>query len=162
MAAVPFPPCLLSRFWRLFIGPAGIALMIEFYPAIKMAHVTFVILSGTVFLVRGIAIQAGGAWAMTAPLRYFSYSVDTLLLIAAVLLLTILPSALYANGWLTVKLSLLVLYVLLGTFALKRGRTARIRSLCFGAALLIYVCMYMVARTHDPLGPVHYLQRAIT
>ena len=136
--------------------------MIEYYPVIKMAHVTFVILSGAIFLVRGIAIQAGGTWAMAAPFRYFSYSVDTLLLIAAVLLLTILPSALYANGWLTVKLSLLVLYVLLGTFALKRGRTARVRLICFVSALLIYVCMYMVARTHDPLGPVHYLQRVIT
>ena len=99
---------------------------------------------------------------MVAPLRYLSYGVDTLLLTAAFLLLTVLPPALYANGWLTVKLSLLVAYVLLGTFALKRGRTHRVRSICFLLSLLIYGCMFMIARTHDPLGPVYYFQRLFT
>ena len=60
---------------------------------------------------------------MAAPPRYLSYSIDSVLLTAALMLVTILPHAMYANGWLTVKLVLLVVYVVLGSFALKRGRT---------------------------------------
>jgi uncharacterized membrane protein SirB2 len=62
--------------------------------------------------------------------------------------------AVFANGWLWVKLALLVVYVGLGTFALKRGRTAKIRLISFVSALFVFACMYVIARTHDPLGPV--------
>lgn len=137
-------------------------LMTEFYPNIKLVHVAAVIASGTLFLLRGVVQQTGGKWAMSAPLRYLSYSIDTVLLAAAIMLLTILPAALYVNGWLTLKIGLLVVYVLLGSFALKRGRSSRVRLHCFVAALFVYACMFMIARTHDPLGPFTYLQRLLT
>ena len=65
---------------------------------------------------------------------------------------SILPSALFANGWLTAKLVLLVGYVGLGTFALKRGRTPRVRTACYLLALATYASMFTIARTHHPLG----------
>lgn len=132
--------------------------MIEFYPDIKLVHVAAVLASGFLFLFRGTVLQAGGQWAMAAPLRYLSYSIDTVLLTAAFMLLTILPSALYANGWLTVKVALLVVYVVLGSYALKRGRTPRTRAICFVAALAVYACMLAIARLHHPLGPVLWLR----
>lgn len=131
--------------------------MIEFYPQIKAVHVAAVITSGSLFLLRGLAVQGGGQWAMSAPLRYLSYAIDTMLLTAALMLLTILPAAIYANGWLTVKLSLLVAYVGLGTFALRRGRSRRSRLACFAGALAVYAGMLLIARTHDPLGPFRLL-----
>jgi uncharacterized membrane protein SirB2 len=133
--------------------------MIEFYPQIKMTHIAAVVASGSLFLLRGLVLQAGdrGRWAMAAPVRYLSYGIDTVLLTAALMLVTILPAAIYANGWLAVKLLLLVVYIGLGTFALKRGRTQRSRLACFAAALAVYVLMLVVARTHDPLGPVRLL-----
>ena len=133
--------------------------MIEFYPQIKMVHIAAVVASGTLFLLRGVVLQAGeqGRWAMAAPLRYLSYSVDTVLLTAALMLVTILPAAIYANGWLAAKLLLLVAYIGLGTFALKRGRTRRMRLACFAGALAVYGMMLAIARTHDPLGPFRLL-----
>ena len=133
--------------------------MIEFYPQIKLVHVVAVVASGSLFLLRGLVLQAGarGRWAMSAPLRYLSYSVDTVLLTAALMLVTILPAAIYTNGWLAAKLSLLVVYIGLGTFALKRGRTRRTRLACFVAALAVYGAMLAIARTHDPLGPLRML-----
>lgn len=131
--------------------------MIDFYPGIKAVHIGAVVISGSVFLLRGLAVQGGGQWAMDARLRYLSYGIDTLLLTAALMLLAILPAAIYANGWLTVKLSLLVAYVGLGTFALRRGRTRRTRLACFVGALVVYGSMLAVARTHDPLGPIRVL-----
>ena len=127
--------------------------MIEFYAQIKWLHVAMVLSSGSLFLLRGLLVQAGRPnWAMAAPLRYLSYSVDTTLLTAALMLLTILPHAVFANGWLWVKLSLLPVYVVLGSLALKRGRDQKMRRVCYVAALLGYGFMISVARAHQPLG----------
>jgi uncharacterized membrane protein SirB2 len=132
--------------------------MIEFYPQIKLLHVGAVFASGSLFLLRGLAVQAGAAWGMATTVRYLSYGIDILLLTAALLLLALLPAPVFANGWLWAKIALLVVYVGLGTFALKRGRTSRIRLICFVAALCVFACMYAIARTHDPLGPIRMLQ----
>jgi uncharacterized membrane protein SirB2 len=131
--------------------------MLEFYPAIKLVHVTAVLASGTLFLLRGTAVNWSGTWGMIAPIRYLSYTIDIVLLAAALLLLAILPPAVYGNGWLALKLTLLVVYIVLGTLALKRGRTATIRRGCFFAAVAVYIYMFFIARTHDPLGPVRSL-----
>ncbi len=126
--------------------------MIEFYVPIKSVHVAAVLASGGLFTLRGLLVLGGHVWAMSAPLRYLSYSIDTVLLTAALMLATMLPGAVFANGWLAVKLTLLVLYVLLGSFALKRGRSRHMRMVCFVAAITVYAFMYSVARTHQPLG----------
>jgi uncharacterized membrane protein SirB2 len=126
--------------------------MFEFYPQIKAFHVGFVFASVSLFALRGLLSLAGIRWVMAAPMRYLSYAIDTALLTSALMLLTILPGAVFANHWLTVKLSLLVVYVVLGSFALKRGRTRRIRAICYLAALVVIVMVYGIARQHHPLG----------
>jgi uncharacterized membrane protein SirB2 len=47
---------------------------------------------------------------------------------------------------------LLVVYVALGTFALRRGRTPRVRGACYLAALAVYLFIISVARAHSPWG----------
>jgi uncharacterized membrane protein SirB2 len=131
--------------------------MIEFYPQIKLVHVAAVLLSGGLFLLRGLAVQGGLRVGMVAPVRFLSYGIDIVLLSAALMLVAVLPAAVFANGWLWTKLGLLVVYVGFGTFALKRGRTPRMRLACFIAALLVYAGMYTIARAHHPLGIVRQL-----
>jgi len=127
--------------------------LMAFYPQIKWVHVAAVSASGSLFALRGALVQAGRpGWAMAAPLRYASYTIDTVLLTAALMLLTMLPAAMFANGWLTTKLLLVVVYVLLGTFALKRGRTPRGRGICYLAALLAFATIIGIALAHHPLG----------
>ena len=127
--------------------------LMAFYPQIKWVHIAAVSASGTLFAMRGALVQAGRPrWAMVAPLRYLSYTIDTVLLTAALMLLTILPAALFANGWLMVKVALVVLYVVLGTFALRRGRTPRMRAACYLAALLVFVTIIGIAIAHHPMG----------
>lgn len=131
--------------------------MIAFYLQIKLVHILAVLASGGLFALRGAALLAGQRWAMAAPLRYLSYCIDTVLLTAALMLLTILPRGMFANGWLALKLVLLVVYVVLGSLALKRARSDRARRIAYGAALLTYLYMLGVARTHHPLGWLHWL-----
>lgn len=127
--------------------------MIEFYPQVRLVHITAVLVSGTLFLLRGSGVLAGARWPMALPVRLASYTIDTVLLTAALMLVTMLPSAVFANGWLATKLVLLVVYIGLGTFALKRGRTPRVRATCYVLALAVFAAMLAIARAHHPLGP---------
>ena len=124
----------------------------EFYLQVKWVHIAAVIASGALFAMRGIAVQFGATWAMAAPLRYLSYTIDSVLLTAAVMLVSIVRQYPFVHAWLTVKVCLLVAYVVLGTFALKRGRTRRTRVVCFVAALAVYGFIASVAVEHHPLG----------
>lgn len=126
--------------------------MIEFYLQIKSVHVAMVIASGGLFALRGAAVLGGARWAMAAPLRYLSYSIDTTLLTAALMLLTALKLNPFVAPWLAVKLTLLVVYVVLGSLALKRARSRRARAVFYVAALATFGFMYFVARAHHPLG----------
>ena len=126
--------------------------MIEFYPQIRHVHILAVILSGSLFALRGLGALAGARWPHAALLRYLSYTIDTTLLTAALMLVTILPGAMFANGWLAVKLVLVVVYVVLGVLAMKRARTRGIRVGCYVAALLVFVAIFGIARMHQPLG----------
>lgn len=132
--------------------------MIEFYPQIKSMHVAMVLASGGLFFLRGLLAWSGRVRiARHALLRYASYAIDTMLLTAAMMLLTFLPREMFANGWLLAKLLLLPCYVVLGVFAL-RDRGAGPNRACFIAAALVYAAMLGIARAHHPLGPLVLLQ----
>ena len=60
-------------------------------------------------------------------LRYLPHAVDTVLLTTALMLTTVIHQYPFSTGWLTAKVVLLVAYIVLGSIALKRGRTRRIR-----------------------------------
>ncbi len=122
-----------------------------------MLHVIAVLCSGGLFFVRGLMVLNNRKAAMAAPVRYLSYSIDTVLLVAALLLVAMLPAGIFANGWLLEKIVLLVVYIVLGSFALKRARDKKSQAACFIAAVSVYAFMYSVARAHHPLGVFHTL-----
>jgi uncharacterized membrane protein SirB2 len=130
--------------------------MLEFYQPVKWAHLLAVMCSGSLFFARGIGVLTGQHWPMHALARYLSYTIDTLLLSAALILVGMLPHAVFASGWLTVKLALVVVYVVLGSFALRRARSQHLRVLCFCTAALTFAAIIMIARTHDPLGALRW------
>jgi uncharacterized membrane protein SirB2 len=131
--------------------------MLEFYPQIRLFHISCVLISGSLFCLRGLLMLAGSAHSNHVMLRWLSYAIDTALLGAALLLMTLLHQYPIQQNWLTAKLLLIVVYVVLGVFALRRGRTYRVRAGCFAAAVLVYLFVISVARTHDPLGVLRAL-----
>ena len=126
--------------------------MIEFYPQIKQFHILLALLSGAIFALRGAFALAGMRWPQALPVKWLSYTIDTCLLTAALMLLTILPWAMFGNGWLLTKIVLIVVYVVLGVFAMRPGRRQRTRALCYAVALLVFATIYGIARAHQPLG----------
>jgi uncharacterized membrane protein SirB2 len=133
-------------------------MMDAFYPEIRNVHIAAVTLSGGLFLVRAVAGNLFGAsWTMAAPIRYMSYTIDSILLTAALMLMTIVQQFPFVHAWLTVKVLLLVAYIVLGSFALKRAKTRRDRLFFSGAAVGVFAFIVGVARTHNPLGLISLL-----
>jgi uncharacterized membrane protein SirB2 len=126
--------------------------VIEFYPQIKFVHVAAVILSGGLFMLRGMLMLLRSRWTNHPALRWLSYAIDTTLLTAALMLVTILHQYPFVQAWLTAKVLLLVVYIVLGTFALKRGRTRRTQVACYFAALFTFAFIVTIARAHDAWG----------
>ena len=126
--------------------------MNEFYSEIRVVHIAAAIASGSLFLLRGVALTAGSVWAIGTPLRILSYSIDTILLTAALMLMTIVQQSPFSDGWLTVKVVLLIVYLALGSLALNLMRPRAVRLGCFLTAILVYGFMISVARAHHPLG----------
>jgi len=131
--------------------------VITFYPDIKLVHIGAALTSGMLFALRGLGLSLGMRWPRVAPLRYLAYTVDTVLLTAAMMLLTILPAGLFANGWLIAKIGFVIAYVTLGVLAFRPGRARLPRVVLYAAALLCFLQIHGIARMHHPLGLLHLL-----
>lgn len=126
--------------------------MDEFYLPIRHVHIGAVALSGALFLVRTIGHNfLGATWPKALPLRILVWSVDTVLLTAALMLTTIVQQYPFVDGWLTMKVVLLVLYIMLGTWAFRAEKKST-RLWSMAAALAVFGFIITVARAHDPLG----------
>lgn len=126
--------------------------LVEFYPQIKAVHIACALASGSLFAIRGSAALWGAGWPLTLPVRWVSYAIDTTLLTAALMLLTILPWAMFGNGWLATKLILIVVYIFLANFALRGARSRNARIGFYFAALLTFSFIISIAVAHHPLG----------
>ena len=122
-------------------------------PLIKTVHMALVGASVLLFVLRGVATLAAARWPMNPAVRWTSVVIDTGLLLAGVSLWGMLGMPLTGQAWLGVKLLLLPVYVVLGTFALKRARSRAGKAVFFGLALLTVGFMVTVAVAHHPLGP---------
>ncbi|MDQ1342873.1 MAG: hypothetical protein QG571_1493 [Pseudomonadota bacterium] len=126
--------------------------MIEYYLLLRHAHIGCAILTIALFVLRGGLMLAESHWQRNIVLRYLPHVVDTVLLTTALMLTTVIHQYPFSTGWVTMKVVLLVVYIVLGSIALKRGRTKRIRKVALVAALLTIGFLVTVARTHHPLG----------
>ncbi len=121
------------------------------YMALKHSHITFAALSILFFTLRGY-------WMLTTPeklkrrwVRIAPHIIDTLLLVSAIALTITVSQYPLTHNWLTAKLIALIGYIVLGTIALKRGKTKGIRVLAFMLALLCVAYIVWVALHHTAL-----------
>ena len=126
--------------------------MAEWYLPILATHVSCAIMSLSFFMLRGIWMILDSTMLQRPLVRIAPHFIDTVLLISAVSLTLILEQYPFINGWLTAKLCALVLYILLGTIALKRGRTKSIRIGAFCASIIVFIFIVVVALSHEPVA----------
>jgi len=122
------------------------------YLGLKAAHIACAILSIAGFALRGILMLADSPLLATRFARVAPHVVDTLLLASALWLAALIGQYPFVEGWLTAKVLALIAYIVLGTVALKRGRTKTVRITAFALALAAVLYIVSVALTRDPLG----------
>ncbi len=84
-------------------------------------------------------------WVRIAP-----HAVDTLLLGSAIALAWQLGISPLSAPWLGAKVVALLVYIVIGAFALKYGRTKGVRLLAWLAAQAAFFYIASVAVTHNP------------
>ena len=122
------------------------------YLAIKHLHITCVALSGGGFFVRGLLMWRGSPLLAGRTARVLPHLVDTLLLTSALTLAVMSGQYPVQQDWLTAKVLGLLLYIGLGTLALKRGRSRAVRTGAWLAALAVFGYVVSVAMTKNPAG----------
>ncbi len=122
------------------------------YQALRYLHIGCALLSVSLFIVRGVLMLRVATWHDQRVWRWLPHVIDTVLLASAIALTMTIQQYPFVQTWLTVKICLLLVYIVLGSFALRRGRTRRIRICALIGAVLVVLFLFSVARTHDPLG----------
>ncbi|MDP2829358.1 MAG: SirB2 family protein [Sulfuricellaceae bacterium] len=122
------------------------------YAVLKLIHVSSVILSISLFILRGIWMLTDSSRLQQRWVRVMPHVIDATLLFSAILLTMSLQQYPGTHGWLSAKIVALLVYIGLGTIAIKRGKTKRARILAWLAAIGVFAYMVGVARTHQALS----------
>ena len=121
------------------------------YMMAKHLHLTAVALSILFFVFRFIWSQFDTQALSKKWVKILPHVIDTILLASAIWLCVMLSQYPFANAWLTFKLIGVVLYIVLGLFALKKAKSTVGRWAFFVAALAVLMATAMVAVTKQPL-----------
>jgi uncharacterized membrane protein SirB2 len=125
--------------------------MSDFYFPLRSVHMACAALSILGFVIRWIWMLRESPLLQKRVVQVVPHIVDTLLLLSAIGLVGVIgfgPNA----AWLSAKIAGLVVYVVLGVFALKRGRTKSARAVFGVLAIIVFAFIASVARMHNPLG----------
>jgi uncharacterized membrane protein SirB2 len=124
------------------------------YLAIKHLHITCAALSGSLFLLRGLWMLQSPAMLQRRWIRIAPHLIDTVLLASALIMVVWSGQYPFVQSWLGAKVIALLLYIALGSIALKRGKTRAARLTAFIAALAVFAYIAAVALTRQawPFG----------
>ncbi len=123
-----------------------------FYVTVKHLHIACVVLSITGFFLRGVLHMQNSALAGRRWLRILPHINDSILLAAALTLTVLIGKYPFVDAWLTAKVFGLIAYIILGTLALRAGRSPRVRVAAGVAAVAVFIWIVSVAFTKNPLG----------
>jgi uncharacterized membrane protein SirB2 len=124
----------------------------KMYQAIKNIHVTCVIVSLAGFTLRGWWMLVDHRLLKHRLTRILPHVVDTVLLGSAIALALMIEQYPLQAPWVTAKVVGLIVYILLGAVALKRGRTRAVRVAAFVAAVGVFSWIVSVALSKNAAG----------
>lgn len=115
------------------------------YLGAKFFHVSCVVLSGSLFALRGVWMLNGSPLLRERLVRVVPHVIDTCLLLSAGVLCVLTHQFPFVNTWLTLKLVLLLGYIMLGMYALHWGKTRAARRVYWCTALAVFALICLVA-----------------
>ena len=116
------------------------------FATLRAVHIVAVAASGLMFFMRGLWMIGRSPLLERRWVRVVPHVNDTVLLVAGAWMAVLLRQVPGVSTWLTAKLVALVIYVALGTVALRRRRIG-----AWLAALAVFFYIVAVALTHDAL-----------
>ncbi len=119
----------------------------EWYPLLRNVHIATAAITSVLFVTR-LALDAWGntRWRNT-PLRWVPHLNDTVLLLAGIGLVIVTGWMPLVHHWLTLKILLLLGYIMAGKLALDVQGTARSRAIAAAAALAQLAGIFFLAFT---------------
>ena len=120
------------------------------FSLLKQLHLSTIALTLALFVLRGIWMMRESPRLQARWVRIVPHLNDSLLLASGISLAILTQQYPLVNDWLSAKFFALILYIVLGTIALKRGQTRSQRIAAWIAALLVFGYMVAVAVTRDP------------
>ena len=121
------------------------------YILLKHTHMTLAVASLSLFLLRGAWMLAGSHMLSRGWVKRTPHMIDSLLLASAVALAWWAGVSPMTSPWLGAKIGALVAYIVLGSIALKYGRTRASRLAAFVAAVGCFAYIAATAVTKNPL-----------
>jgi len=125
------------------------------FETLKHIHLTSAAISFVLFFLRGIWSMIGSPIMRQRWIRIVPHIVDTLLLASALALAYTIQQYPFVDSWLTAKFFALLLYIGLGSFALKHGKSKTTRLSAWLAALAVFIYIVLVAINHNPVPFAH-------
>jgi len=122
----------------------------EWFALVKGIHLITIIISLGGFCLRWILVMHDHPIMTRRWVRVIPHINDTILLMAAIALTLMIHQYPLAHHWLTAKIVGLVAYVLFGAMALRGGKTKRIKTLYFIAAVASFMFIVGAALNHSP------------
>jgi len=122
---------------------------------LKTLHIFCAIGSYMLFFLRGIWSMNGSPIMRQSWIKVVPHIVDTLLLIFAIALAFSIHQYPFVDAWLTAKFFALLLYIGLGSVALRYGKSKTIRLSTWLAAQAVFAYIVLVAIYHNPVPFTH-------
>lgn len=123
------------------------------YLTLKSIHIFSVSLTFLSFFIRGIWMMQNHPHLQQRWVKIVPHLIDSVLLLSGISLVFTIHQYPFVNHWLTAKLLALLLYIILGNIALKRGKTKTIRLTAWISALgtFLYIVTVAITRVVNPL-----------
>ena len=118
---------------------------------LKHIHVTCAGISIALFFLRGIWSFNGSPIMRQGWVKVVPHAVDTLLLASALGMAYLIQQYPFGDARLTAKFFGLLLYIIMGSVALKYGKTKAIRIAAWLGAQVVFAYIVLVATNHTPL-----------
>ena len=122
------------------------------YLILKTVHALAATATISGFLLRGYWMLAESGKLQRRATRIVPHVVDTIFLLSGVAMVWLLQLNPFTQAWLVAKFIGLIAYILLGTIAIKRGKTLQIRLLALIGAVSVFAYIAGVAITKSPLS----------
>ena len=129
------------------------------YLILKSTHTLLAIVTISGFLLRGYWMTTGSALLSSKTTRIAPHVIDTLFLLSGIALVYMLSLPIMQSTWLLAKFAGLIVYIVLGAIALRRGPTLQVRLVAFVGALSAFAYVVGAAIAKSPISWLAYLNR---